>query len=139
MIRKILGIAGIVFWMAAMAGVAQAESRHAYIVSIPFAFVMGDQTMSPGEYEVQLAPGSALANESFYIMSLRNRSGRDYKAVATGLALPGASVTRPQLAFQRYAKRKLSARSPNNTRNKRSSLCFFSSAQMSVAGPTSPD
>jgi len=95
MIRKILGIAGIVFWMAAMAGVAQAESRHAYIVSIPFAFVMGDQTMSPGEYEVQLAPGSALANENFYIMSLRNRTGRDYKAVATGLALPGASVTRP--------------------------------------------
>ena len=105
MIRKILGIAGIVFWIAAMAGVAQAESRHAYVVSIPFAFVMGDQTMSPGEYEVKLAPGSALANESFYIMSLRNRSGRDYKAVATGLALPGASVTRPQLAFQRYGNR----------------------------------
>src|SRR6185369_10662272 len=62
-------------------------------------------TMSPGEYEVQLAPGSALANESFYIMSLRNRSGRDYKAVATGLALPGASVTRPELAFQRYGNR----------------------------------
>ena len=48
MIRKILGIAGIVFWMAAMAGVAQAESRHAYIVSIPFSFVMGDPPMSPG-------------------------------------------------------------------------------------------
>ena len=105
MIRKILSSAGLVFWMAALAGVAQAESRHAYIVSIPFAFVMGDQTMSPGEYEVQLAPGSALANENFYIMSLRNRSGRDYKAVATGLALPGASVTRPELAFQRYGNR----------------------------------
>ena len=105
MIRKILGIAGIVFWMAATAGVAQAESRHAYIVSIPFAFVMGDQTMSPGEYEVQLAPGSALADENFHIMSLRNRSGRDYKAVATGIAWPGASVTRPQLAFQRYGNR----------------------------------
>ena len=105
MIRKILGIAGIVFWMAAMAGVAQAESRHAYIVSIPFAFVMGDQTMSSGEYEVQLAPGSALADENFHIMSLRNRSGRDYKAVATGIALPAASVTRPQLAFQRYGNR----------------------------------
>ena len=49
MIRKILSFAGIMFWMAAMAGVAQAESRHAYIVSIPFAFVMRDQTMSPGE------------------------------------------------------------------------------------------
>ena len=61
--------------------------------------------MSPGQYEVQLAPGSALANENFYIMSLRNRSGRDYKAVATGLALPGTSVTRPQLAFQRYGSR----------------------------------
>jgi hypothetical protein len=105
MIRKILGLAGIVFWMAAMAGVAQAESRHAYIVSIPFAFVMGDQTMSPGEYEVQVAPGSALANENFYIMSLRNRSGRDYKAVATGVALPATSVMRPQLAFQRYGNR----------------------------------
>ena len=61
--------------------------------------------MSPGEYEVQVAPGSALANESFYVMSLRNRSGRDYKAVATGIALRGASVTRPQLAFQRYGNR----------------------------------
>lgn len=105
MIRKILGLAGMVFWLAAMAGVAQAESRHAYIVSIPFAFVMGDQTMSPGEYVVQLAPGSALADENFYIMSLRNRNGHDYKAVATGVALPAASVTGPQLAFQRYGNR----------------------------------
>lgn len=105
MIRKILGLTGIVLWMAAMAGVAHAESRRAYIVSIPFAFVMADQTMSPGEYEVQVAPGSALADEKFYIMSLRNRSGRDYKAVATRIALTAASVTRPQLAFRRYADR----------------------------------
>ena len=105
MIRKILSLSGIALCMMTCASVAQAQSRSVYIVNVPFAFVVADQNMSPGEYEVRVTPGSVLANENFNIVSLRNRGGRDYKVVATGIAKPLASGTRPQLAFRHYGDR----------------------------------
>lgn len=105
MLRKILTFAAIVFWMTTVSRVAQAESGHAYRVDIPFAFVMGDQTMSPGKYEIQVTAASAFANKNFNILILRNRDGREYKALASGLVQPIASTARAELAFQRYGDR----------------------------------
>lgn len=105
MIKKIVSFAGIVLWMTAFAGTAQAQSRQAYIVSVPFAFMMGDRAMAPGEYEVRVNPGSVLQDDNFNLITLRNRKGRDFKTLVTGVAAPLASNQKAELGFQRFGNR----------------------------------
>jgi hypothetical protein len=105
MIRKILTFTGLVLWMATLSGVAAAQSQQAFAASIPFSFVMGNKTMAPGEYRLEVAPGSVLGGDNFNIIRLTSVSGRDYKALVTGIALPHASGKQLQLGFQRYGDR----------------------------------
>jgi hypothetical protein len=85
-----------------VAGVAAAKRRPAVTVNIPFEFIVANQMLPAGNYQIeallQAQPGTA----SIEILALRNTSERSYRAVVADLGPEVVSQSGTELSFRRY-------------------------------------
>jgi hypothetical protein len=75
-----------------------------FVAYVPFSFVVGNQTLPPGVYQVQRLMGRPAEVDEVGMIVVRSIESRVYKAVVTNLAWhPPAPGSRAQLVFARRA------------------------------------
>ena len=85
------------------AGSAQAETRHEVRVNVPFAFVVGNKVLPPGNYTIDPESSPVSANE----VLIQNVDHPRYAVLVRGSdepgeALPISAANRGRLVFNQY-------------------------------------
>ena len=85
-----------------MARAAAAKTRPAVTVDLPFEFIVANQTLPAGNYQIQTLLQAQPGTDSIEILALRNTAGRIYRAVVADLGPEVVSQSGTELSFRRY-------------------------------------
>ncbi len=91
---KVLGMVAAIIFLTSMAGLAQSQVK----ANIPFDFVVGNQTLPAGEYEI----GPAQNRDSFIIWVKKLDGSATTNAISYGWNNPAKSY-KACLVFNKYA------------------------------------
>jgi len=92
-----------VLGLLAVAGKAQAQTM-TFKTQVPFPFVVGNQTLPAGTYQIQRLMGRPVEGEDVGVIVVRGADRGAYKAVVTNLVQqPLESPSDSQLMFTRHA------------------------------------
>lgn len=94
-----------VLFVLVAAGGAVAKTRPVVTVSIPFEFIVENQTLPAGNYQVQTLLQSQPGKDSIEVLALRNTTARGYRAVVVDLGTEVSAQSRTELTFRRYGGR----------------------------------
>ena len=98
--NRVLAILSLLSLLA-IAGTAHAQTL-TFKAHVPFSFVVGNQTLPPGTYQVQRLLGRPAAADQIGMIVVRSADPRVYKAVVTNLAREGSGDS-SQLVFASHA------------------------------------
>lgn len=85
-----------------MAGVAAAKTCPAVTINIPFEFIVENQILPAGNYQIQALLQAQPGTDSIEVLTLRNTSERGYRAVVVDLGPEVISQSGTELSFRRY-------------------------------------